>query len=452
MNYAPIKTDVSTNTIKIKKPFELENVSRKSLVNYFENTWKLNEILFSSIISEETFYLNPDPLRNPLIFYWGHTAVFYVNKLRLAGLLEKSINADFEKLYAVGVDPGNVEELETGQIWASRDELDDYRNLVFETVLEVINKFPEGNTIDQESPWWSLIMSFEHERIHFETSSVLIRQLPYKLLKRPQNWNYAPTFGKQQQNIYIESKGGRVNIGKSDDSIFGWDNEYGKREFKVEPFICGQNLVTNEEYLEFVNSDGYKQKEFWSYEGWQWIKREKIQHPKFWVKQTEGFAYRTMFENVPMPLDYPVEINSHEALAFCSWKGKNWRLLSEAEFAFLAKDVVKTKGEPAISDQYNLHVKYGSPSPVGYLDQESEGVNDLFGNVWDWLSNDFYSLPGFKTHKFYEDFSVPYFDEHHGMMLGGSWATTGTGASSFYRLWFRRHFFQHAGFRLARDL
>lgn len=441
-----------THTIKIKEPFNLKNVSKRSLADYFKDTWKLNEILFSSIKSEETFYLNPDPLRNPLIFYWGHTAVFYINKLRLAGLLQKTINPDFEQLYAVGVDPDSADELENGQLWASLADLDNYRNAVFETVLEVIEKFSEGSQINQKSPWWALIMAFEHERIHFETSSVLIKQLPAELLNRPANWNYAPTFGKPQQTKLVEAKGGSFIIGKSDDSIYGWDNEYGKLEVEVEPFLCGQNLVTNADFLEFVKSDGYKQKEFWSDEAWQWIEKEKVEQPKFWVKRAEGFDYRTVFENVLMPLDYPVEINAHEALAFCRWKGKDWRLLSEAEFVYLAKDIVDKKGEPAISDQYNLNVKYGSPNPVGYLDQENEGVNDLFGNVWDWLSDDFYCLPGFKTHPYYEDFSVPYFDSQHGMMLGGSWATTGTGASSFYRLWFRRHFFQHAGFRLARDL
>jgi formylglycine-generating enzyme required for sulfatase activity len=77
------------------------------------------------------------------------------------------------------------------------------------------------------------------------------------------------------------------------------------------------------------------------------------------------------------------------------------------------------------------------------------GFHDVWGNVWDWLADDFYPLPGFKVHPWYLDFSEPYMDSDHGMMAGGAWATTGTGASKYYRLWFRRHFYQHAGFRLA---
>jgi formylglycine-generating enzyme required for sulfatase activity len=69
--------------------------------------------------------------------------------------------------------------------------------------------------------------------------------------------------------------------------------------------------------------------------------------------------------------------------------------------------------------------------------------------VWQWLSDDFQPLPGFRTHRLYEDFSKPWFGEHHKMLLGGSWASTGATASQFYRLWFRPGFLQHAGFRMA---
>ena len=81
----------------------------------------------------------------------------------------------------------------------------------------------------------------------------------------------------------------------------------------------------------------------------------------------------------------------------------------------------------------------------------ASGFNDIYGNVWDWLSDDFYALEGFNVHPWYKEFSAPYMDSEHGMMAGGAWATTGTGASKYYRLWFRRYFYQHAGFRLAMD-
>jgi len=128
-------------------------------------------------------------------------------------------------------------------------------------------------------------------------------------------------------------------------------------------------------------------------------------------------------------------------------------LLTEAEFHVIAHNEIGEE-DCVFMDCYNLNVKYGSPNPVGSLGcgKSSLGFNDLFGNVWDWLKDDFTPLPGFKTHPWYDDFSAPYFDDQHAMLLGGDWDSTGTGASKYYRLWFRRHFYQHAGFRIARSL
>ena len=394
-------------------------------------------------------------MRNPLIFYWGHTAAFYINKLVLAGLLEKGINPHFEQIFAVGVDPDLPENLDVMDVWPTIHEVNEYRNSVFQTVLNVIQTNTLDEVITSTSPWWALMMGLEHDRIHFETSSVLIRQLPVELLCHPEGWEYAPTFGQPEENKIIQMPGGKVNLGKpQNDSLFGWDNEYGQLMVEIPPFEANQNLISNAEYLEFVESGNYNQEAFWTSEGWEWKNRVGAKHPKFWVRHENGFGYRAMFDELPMPLDWPVEINAHEAWAYCKWKGDEWRLLSEAEFTLIANENLQKDTEPVFTKNYNLNMAFGSPTPVGFMKnaQTESGFNDIYGNVWDWLNDDFYPLPGFEVHPWYEDFSLPFFDEEHSMMLGGSWVTTGTGASHFYRLWFRRHFFQHAGFRMARSL
>ena len=68
------------------------------------------------------------------------------------------------------------------------------------------------------------------------------------------------------------------------------------------------------------------------------------------------------------------------------------------------------------------------------------------------MEDHFNGLPGFKTSFLYDDFSSPCFDGRHNMMQGGSWISTGDEASRFARFAFRRHFYQHMGFRLARSL
>ena len=92
-------------------PIRLKNMGKQELLAYFRNSWNLYEWLFSAIKTDETYYLAPDPLRNPLIFYLGHTAAFYINKMQLVGLLDKGMNTHFDELFAKGVDPNLPEHL-----------------------------------------------------------------------------------------------------------------------------------------------------------------------------------------------------------------------------------------------------------------------------------------------------------------------------------------------------
>ena len=82
----------------------------------------------------------------------------------------------------------------------------------------------------------------------------------------------------------------------------------------------------------------------------------------------------------------------------------------------------------------------------------SKGFHDVFGNIWEWCEDNFNGLPGGKTHFLYDDFSTPCYDGRHNMIMGGSWVSTGDEASRFARFMFRRHFYQHCGFRMARSL
>jgi 5-histidylcysteine sulfoxide synthase len=374
----------------------------------------------------------------------------------MAGLLDRGVHEYHDQLFAVGVDPALPEHLKEVSKWPDVETVKSYRNTVFQIVLDIIDSAGRSKTaITPEHPLWALLMGLEHDRIHFETSSVLIRQLEINKVAKPEEWVYAPTLGLPPENQWISSDGGIVQLGKSaSDPLFGWDNEYGSLQVLLKPFAVTQNLITNAEFLPFVQSGAYANPVFWSEEGLDWKTSSNTVHPKFWVPSEEGFAYRAMFDELPMPLDWPVEVNAHEAKAYCQWKGNGSRLLSEGEFVFLAREAKPESYDPLFSDDYNLDFKYGSPTPVGFLPagKSYSGLNDLYGNVWDWLSDDFYPLPGFRPHPLYLDFSEPYMDAEHGMMSGGSWATTGTGASKNYRLWFRRHFYQHAGFRLAKSL
>ena len=92
------KTSRNMNHI-LTKTIDLHNgepdAKRKEILDYFVKTWEIDEKLYTQLKSDEIFYHRGDPLRHVLLFYLGHTAVFYINKLMLAKIIDKRINPEF---------------------------------------------------------------------------------------------------------------------------------------------------------------------------------------------------------------------------------------------------------------------------------------------------------------------------------------------------------------------
>ena len=289
-------------------------------------------------------------------------------------------------------------------------------------------------------------MGCEHERIHIETSSVLIRQLPLKFVKKSDDWKICKDHDTPPNNELLDVKGGKIELGKSsEDDFYSWDNEYGVHQSIVSDFKASKYLVTNSEFLEFVKDGGYDIDSFWSKEGIEWKNFTKVKCPTFWIKDKDNYKLRHMSEEVALPLNHPVEVNYLEAKAYCNYlsqqSGKNLRLPTEDEWYRL----VEYSGVSEKSNA-NINLKYfSSTMPV---DKFTHGdFYDVIGNVWQWSQTPIYPFDGFKVHPIYDDFTTPTFDTKHNLIKGGSWISTGNESLLSARFAFRRHFFQHAGFR-----
>uniref|UniRef100_UPI00398E67F0 uncharacterized protein isoform X2 n=1 Tax=Pristiophorus japonicus TaxID=55135 RepID=UPI00398E67F0 len=450
------------------KPCDLAKCTKEEILEYFENTYDLDETLFTALKDESSFYLCPDRLRLPLIFYFCHPSVLYINKLLLAGLIKDQVSPSFEALFETGVDEMSWDDTENYRLggsfkWPKLLEGIEYRRKVRDIVRKVIQETPLDLPVTADSPWWALFMGLEHERIHLETSSVLIRQMPIHLVERPTNWKYASSNSGLEafDNPLIRVQASQVTYGKPRNfPSYGWDNEYGQMTAVMPEFEASKYLITNGEYLKFVQAGGYGRRNYWTKEGWEWRTFRQAQHPTFWVctkgcksgcggtlvcyshcqqdkvHKTSGeacwteephsanlnghlngveevisveeelaeYRYRAMFDILPMPWDWPVEVNYHEAKAFCTWKGNGYRLLTEAEHHLIRSGSQKPLGDDITSD------------PIFCDDlREKCNINMAFGSP-----------------------------------TGGSWISTGDEASKFARFAFRRHFFQHLGFRLTR--
>lgn len=429
---------------------------RQQLLTYFRQTWELYESLFDCLTDDRAYYTKAIPLRHPLIFYFGHTATFYINKLMAGRLIDSRIDDKIEAVMAIGVDEMSWDDLDTSHYsWPSVSELRDYRGKVRAVVEQFIQQMPLTLPISWDSPAWVILMGIEHERIHLETSSVLIRQLPIAWVSPQTHWPACETARHDRlavpENKLVAVAGGRVSQGKTDDT-YGWDNEYGSRTVDVKPFQASQMLVSNAEFFAFVAAGGYQQRSWWDEEGWGWREFSQATQPTFWVGRVESpdaLKLRLMTEEVPMPWDWPAEVNQLEAAAFCRWKaqetGQPVQLPAESEWMLLREqvsgDLTDWDREPG-----NINLAYWASScPVDCFSQGD--FYDLVGNVWQWTTTPINGFEGFRVHPLYDDFSTPTFDGKHALIKGGSWISTGNEALKSSRYAFRRHFFQHAGFR-----
>tara|TARA_R110001592_G_scaffold98125_4_gene280464 strand:+ start:683 stop:3031 length:2349 start_codon:yes stop_codon:yes gene_type:complete len=475
------------------------DAGRQAFLHYFENTWGLTESLFSALRSEEAYFLRPyHKTRHPLIFYYAHPVTFYVNKLLVAGLIDAPINQHFEVLFETGVDEMSWDDLHEGDqmLWPSLDEVVEYRKTVYALVRDLIKNHPAFDApITMDSPAWAMAMCFEHERIHLETSSALMRELPPQHLKTPENWPRVLLSEKPQpktspvpdthypaNNPMVSVMEKSVRLGKPRAwPSFGWDNEYGEENRQVAAFKASQRLISNGEYYEFVSSGGYLNDSYWSEDGLAWRRFRNTRWPTFWVQDgpvgSHRFKLRTTFSVEEMQWDWPVVANHYEAKAYCAWRSERdavnvpYRLLQEKEHLAIREPALQDAGqwqadkpellkldrvmadeaELASAYEVNNNLHFGSESPVDRFAPNSLGFNDVFGNVWQWCEDTFHPLPDFRIHPYYVDFSTPCFDDQHHMILGGSFISTGDEASIWARFHFRPHFFQHAGFRIVQS-
>jgi 5-histidylcysteine sulfoxide synthase/putative 4-mercaptohistidine N1-methyltranferase len=429
---------------------------RAEIKAYFLDSFDTYESLFSCLANDDAFYERPEKLRHPLIFYFGHTATFFINKLVLAKAINERINPKFESLFAIGVDEMSWDDLNDDNYdWPSVEAVRTYRNQVRTLVCDLIDTLSFSMPIHWESPMWPVIMGIEHERIHLETSSVLIRQLPVSSVKQNENWPRCTTFttNSTPENGLINVPATTVTNSKSwDGEYYGWDNEYGNQQEKVKAFSSAKYLVSNGEFLAFVEDGGYTNADYWEDEGNKWREYTQATHPVFWVKTASGYRYRSMLEEHDLPLDWPVDVNYHEAKAFCNYKskqlGKTFRLPTENEW-FALRDYAGVT-QSIYDNGFNIALqKYASSEPVNV--NQSGDFFDVVGNVWQWTETPIYPFDGFKVHPLYDDFTTPTYDNKHNLFKGGSWISTGNEAMKDSRYAFRRHFFQHAGFRYVQS-
>ena len=171
--------------------------------------------------------------------------------------------------------------------------------------------------------------------------------------------------GDPLEQDYQYHEGGLFELGAGDDG-FAFDNERPKHRIYIEPFFISNKTVTNREFLQFIEDDGYRRHEFWLSEGWTLLQQKRLgSHPLYW-RNIEGAWFSTVRWTLPIALEMPVtHISAYEAMAFANWSQA--RLPTEAEWEFA-------------SEKQSIEGNF-LESGFFHLQPQSAGEAQLFGNM-----------------------------------------------------------------------
>ena len=431
--------------------------AERELLQRIREARERSDDLFRAI-REDAIYDRPIPERHRIVFYIGHLEAFDWNLLCGRVINDKSCHPELDRLFAFGIDPvsGGLptdQPADWPQFAAVQDYVGNVRSTLDRRLESVLHSAVQFN-----SEFETLLnVAIEHRLMHVETLAYMFHQLAHE--KKNGNEPGLEKPGRPVIPRMIEVPAGEVRLGLSRESgQFGWDNEFEAHTVNVGSFEMGQFMVTNEQYLRFVNAGGYKERQFWNDADWEWKTSGQISHPVFWRMMGGRWHWRTMFSDIPLPLDWPVYVSHAEAAAYARWAGKS--LPTEAEWHRAAygtregQDRTHPWGEGPVSPSLcNADLSRWNPVPVnsGGAGQSAFGVEGMLGNGWEWTSTPFAPFPGFEPFPFYRGYSADFFDGKHFVMKGGSPRTAACMLRPSFRNWFQSHYqYVYAGFRCVR--
>jgi iron(II)-dependent oxidoreductase len=409
------------------------------------------------IVKQEFLYERPIPERHRIIFYIGHLEAFDWNLLHEAVPARAPWNPDFDRLFAFGIDPvdGGLPSDKPAD-WPAVDAVRGYNAEVRESLdlgLELATRAPNGNG---NAPLDKLLhVAIEHRLMHEETLCYMLHRLP--LDQKNGKEQKRPSVARAFRPDMIEIPAGRAILGLSrgDTTRFGWDNEYEEHEAQVPAFRIDRYMVTNGEFLAFMDASGYQQPALWTADGWRWRSHRNVSHPAFWKHSGGRWLWHGMFDDIPLPLDWPVYVSHAEASAYAKWAGKS--LPTEEQWHRAAYGTPEGGerqfpwgDEPPSASRGNFDFERWDPVPVNACPEgrSAFGVDGLLGNGWEWTASVFGPFAGFKPFPFYPGYSANFFDGKHFTMKGGSSRTAACMLRRSFRNWFQANYpYIYTGFR-----
>ncbi|GGC02345.1 ergothioneine biosynthesis protein EgtB [Pseudoduganella buxea] len=321
----------------------------------------------------------------------------------------------------------------------SLDEVRAYRANVDARIAALIGAVREGAARERLASL--LTLGLEHEQQHQELILTDVKHLLAQSALWPAYLDEPPAPASPALSPqWLACAGGLATIGYDGDG-FCFDNELPRHRQFVEPFELASQLVTNGDYLAFIEAGGYEQAALWLAEGWDWVNAQGLRQPIYWHRGEDGRWFEFTLAGL-QPLDpaRPVtHVSLFEADAYAHWAGA--RLPTEIEWEWAAREHGAVPGTPP-----------SLPFPGEAREVEEEGtLRQMFGHCWQWTSSSYAPYPGYRT-------APGAIGEYNGKFMvnqyvlrGSSCATPGGHARASYRNFFPAGArWQFAGIRLAR--
>ncbi len=382
--------------------------------------------------------------RHRLIFYLGHLEAFDWNSV----VREPSLNARFETLFALGIDPiddlpadqpGDWPPLEAIRAWAASARAQVDARCEHLSALEAM----------------TLV---EHRFMHVETLSYLFEQLGPGLRTVPR-----PLLdeGSAPDQRWVEISAGPVVLGRRRaESPLGWCNEFEGFEAQVRAFRIEARKTTNGDWLRFVEEGGYRERRFWSDESWAWRERLSLEAPASWRRRGDSWGQWVNGHELSLRSSWPVYVSHAEASAYAAFRRA--RLPTEAEWHRAVhgapgretRDYPWGDAAPVPGVHGNFGFAHRHPTRVGAhpAGMSAFGLDEPVGNGWEWTASPFAPFEGYQPAAIYPGYSAPFFDGHHFVLAGASAVTATPLLRRSFRNWYQPHY--RPGFstvRLATD-
>ncbi len=426
-------------TVKLKR-YMNNLIAVQTILEQYQAVRQLTETICAPLMIED-YVVQPMADVSPPKWHIGHVTWFFETFVLVPHKKGyKVFNEQYPFVFNSYYESAGARILRTNRGNLTRPSVEDiykYRAYVDEHMKEWLS-----TTALTEALHDLVTIGLHHEQQHQE---LLFTDIKYILGTNPLLPKYKDAAPIEQvtslSNEWLPVEQGNYQIGHQGDGFF-YDNEQGVHQVYLHDYQIQDRLVTNGEFIEFVEAGGYQQFQHWLSAGWVWVKENQATQPLYWYKiDGEWHHYKLSGLEKINPYEPVTHVNFYEASAFALWSGK--RLPTEFEWEIACRHYAPTiANEANFSDDGHLH-----PIP------QQNGHHQLYGDVWEWTNSSYLPYPYYKK-------AEGALGEYNGKFMidqmvlrGGSCATSRNHIRPTYRNFFPTHSnWQFMGFRLAMSL